>query len=189
MNHNGKWMKPKATCLTEAQRCEIIAKLSRPNAPSKRAQGRDYEVSKGTIRKVWESWGERTATKSNLSRHLLNLKMLPNSKALKLYTTLSSTSTTNCFAPMFKHKLNKCMMNYDIRLRCFNDTLTNWQSMSSVQNSCILSKWLCMTHSNNKVWTLIYVQKTAHLTQDAYSNECVLKQEITVWHTNLITPT
>ena len=35
MKRNGKWMKPKATRLTEAQRCEINAKLSKPNAPSK----------------------------------------------------------------------------------------------------------------------------------------------------------
>ena len=48
---------------------------------------------------------------------LLNLKMLPTSKALKLYTTLSSTSTTNCFAPRFKRKLDKCMMNCDDHLR------------------------------------------------------------------------
>ena len=39
--------------------------------------------------------------KIQLSRHLMNLKVLPTSKTLKLYTTLSSTSTTNCFAPMF----------------------------------------------------------------------------------------
>jgi hypothetical protein len=52
MNHNGKRMKLEATCLTEAQQCEIIAKLSKPNAPSKHAQGREYEVSEGAIPKV-----------------------------------------------------------------------------------------------------------------------------------------
>ena len=40
-------------------------------------------------------------------------------------TLLSFTSTINCFAPMFKRKLNKCMMNCDYRLRCFNEVLTN----------------------------------------------------------------
>ena len=30
---------------------------------------------------------------------------------------LSLTLTTNCFAPMFKHKLDKCMMNCDDILR------------------------------------------------------------------------
>ena len=45
-------------------------------------------------------------TKSRLPRLLLNLKVLPISKALKLYTTMSSTSTTNCFARMFKWKLD-----------------------------------------------------------------------------------
>jgi hypothetical protein len=38
-----------------------------------------------------------------------------------LYITLSSTSTTSCLAPMFKRKLDKCMMNYDDRLRRFNE--------------------------------------------------------------------
>ena len=33
--------------------------------------------------------------KTNLSKHLLNLKVLSTSNALKLYTTLSSTSTTS----------------------------------------------------------------------------------------------
>jgi hypothetical protein len=36
--------------------------------------------------------------KTTLLRHLLNLKVLPTSKALKLYTPLSSTSTTDSFA-------------------------------------------------------------------------------------------
>lgn len=62
-------------------------------------------------------------TKSSLSRHLVNLKVLPTSKALKLYTSLSSTSKTNRFAPMFKQKLNICMMNYDDRLRPFQQNI------------------------------------------------------------------
>ena len=79
---------------------------------------------------VWSQWrshleslgesGEHTAPKSNLSRHLWKLEVLPTSKALKLYTTLSSTLTTNCFAPMFKQKLDICMMNRDDRLRRFS---------------------------------------------------------------------
>ena len=107
--------------------------------------------------------GERTATKSNLSRYLLNLKVRPTSNALKLYTTLSSTSTTYFFAPMFKGKLDRCIMNCDNRLRRFNETLTNWHLMSSIKSSCICNEWLCMTCSNNKVRTLIFVKKIAHL--------------------------
>ena len=38
---------------------------------------------------------------------------------------LTLTSTTNCFAPTFKRKLDKCMMNSEDRLRHFNETLTN----------------------------------------------------------------
>ena len=38
---------------------------------------------------------------------------------------LSLASMTNCFALMFKQKLDICMMNCDDRLRRFNETLTN----------------------------------------------------------------
>jgi hypothetical protein len=41
-------------CLNESQRCEIISKLNKTNPPSKRALAREYDVSEGTIRKVWE---------------------------------------------------------------------------------------------------------------------------------------
>jgi len=49
-------MKLEATCLTEAQKREIIAKLSKLNTPSKRALGQEYEVNEGAIRKVWDNW-------------------------------------------------------------------------------------------------------------------------------------
>ena len=52
---SGERMKPKAICLTEAQKYEIIAKLSKPNAPSKRALGQEYESSEGTIEKVLDT--------------------------------------------------------------------------------------------------------------------------------------
>ncbi len=38
----------------ESQRCEIIAKLSKTNAASKRAIACEYDVSEGTIRMVWD---------------------------------------------------------------------------------------------------------------------------------------
>jgi hypothetical protein len=40
--------------LNESQRCEIISKLSKTNPPSKCALAREYDVSEGAIRKVWE---------------------------------------------------------------------------------------------------------------------------------------
>jgi hypothetical protein len=46
--------KPNGKRFNESQRCEIIAKLSKTDAPSKRAIAREYDVSKGAIRKVWE---------------------------------------------------------------------------------------------------------------------------------------
>ena len=55
----------------------------------------------------------------------MNLKVLLTSKALKFYTALSSTSTTNCFALMFRRKLDMCMMNYNVHLSHFSETLTN----------------------------------------------------------------
>ena len=81
-----------------------------------------------TLMKLWKLFelkkNHLLMTKSSPSRYLLNLKVLPTSKALKLYTTLSSTSTTNCLALMFKRKVEKCMMNCDDCLRRFSETLT-----------------------------------------------------------------
>jgi hypothetical protein len=124
MNRNKKRMKFEATHLNEAQQCEIIAKLS------KWVLGPEYEINEGAIWKVWNNHVnilQRISCCESLLRYLLNLKVLLTSKALMLYTTLSSTSTTNCFAPMFKRKRsNICMMNYNDHLRCFNETLTKW---------------------------------------------------------------
>jgi DNA-binding transcriptional regulator YiaG len=47
-NSNGKR-------LNESQRCEIISKLSKTSSLSKRALAREYGVSEGAIRKVWEN--------------------------------------------------------------------------------------------------------------------------------------
>ena len=46
--------KPNGKRLNESQRCEIISKLSKTNPPGKRALAREYDVSEGAIRKVWE---------------------------------------------------------------------------------------------------------------------------------------
>ena len=120
-------------------------------------------------------------TKSNLSRHLLNLKVLPTSKALKLYITLSSTPTTNCFAPMFKRKLDKHMMKCDdYFLRRFNKSLTNWQWMFKCKKFMIQDKWLYMTCSNNKYMNHDFCQKNCALNWDAYLNGWILRHEIIV---------
>ena len=133
-NHNRKRMKPKITHLIEAQQCEIIAMLSKPNAPSKWATFYDANneeycvVMMRTLMKFWkrcELKNHLSMMKCSLSRHLMNLKVLPTAKALKLYTSLSSTSKTNCFAPMVKRKLDICMMNCNNCLRPFNKTFTN----------------------------------------------------------------
>jgi DNA-binding transcriptional regulator YhcF (GntR family) len=46
--------KPNGKRLNEHQRCEIISKLSKTNAPSKRALAQEYNVSEGAIQKVWD---------------------------------------------------------------------------------------------------------------------------------------
>ena len=128
INRNRILMIHDATHLTESQQCEIITKLSKLNALSKRVLGWEYEANEGANWKIWDN-RENTLQQiiccESLLRHLLNLKLLPTSKALKLYTSLSSTSRTNCFAPMFKRKLDRCTMNCDDHLRCFSETLTN----------------------------------------------------------------
>ena len=46
-------MPGKVKRLNEAQRLEIISKLSQPNCSSKRSIARQYEVSEIAIKKVW----------------------------------------------------------------------------------------------------------------------------------------
>ena len=59
------FVKLEVSCLTKAQRCEIIPKLTKPNMTSKRKLGQECEANEGVIQN------------SSLSRHLLNLKVLP----------------------------------------------------------------------------------------------------------------
>jgi hypothetical protein len=46
--------KPNGKHLNETQRCKIIAKLSKTDAPSTKAIAREYDVNEGAIRKVWD---------------------------------------------------------------------------------------------------------------------------------------
>ena len=108
----------------------------------------------------------------------VNLKVLPISKVMKLYTTLSSSSTINCFASMFKRKLVIFMMNCDDRLRRFNETLTNWHSMSIVKNECA---WHVQTMSMNPN----FCEQYCTLNWDVYLNGCILKWEIIWSSTNI----
>jgi transposase len=60
--------KPNGKRLNESQRCEVIAKLSKTDAANKKAIAREYDVSEGAIRKVWdkrEQILERFALMSN----------------------------------------------------------------------------------------------------------------------------
>ena len=57
--------KPNGKRLNESQRCEIIEKLSKTDAHSKRVIAREYDVSEGAIKKVWDKW-EQTLERSAL---------------------------------------------------------------------------------------------------------------------------
>jgi len=46
--------KPNEKHFNESQRCEIVVKLSKTDAPSKRAIAREYDVTEGAIKKVWD---------------------------------------------------------------------------------------------------------------------------------------
>jgi hypothetical protein len=60
--------KPNEKRLNESQRCKIIAKLSKTDAPSKRAIVRKYDVSEGAIKKVWDKL-EQILERSALLSH------------------------------------------------------------------------------------------------------------------------
>jgi hypothetical protein len=47
--------KPNGKRFNEHQHCEIISKLSKTNAPSKRALAQEYNISEGAISKVWDN--------------------------------------------------------------------------------------------------------------------------------------
>jgi hypothetical protein len=65
--------KPNGKRLNESQQCEIITKLNKTNAASKRAIAREYNVSEGAIRKVWdkrEQILERSALMSDETKEI-----------------------------------------------------------------------------------------------------------------------
>ena len=155
MNRNGKQMKQEATHLTGAQRCEIIAKLSKPNVLSKRCWGGSMKSMKALSRK------SRTIRRTYYNEQrqclmLLNWKcFLPlicwpiyrdkrlSLRVLKLYITLSSTSTTNNFALTFKWKLDKMYC-----LRHLNRMLTIYLTLNANRKKLTLSCGLSQFHGH-----------------------------------------
>ena len=120
-------MKLEAIFLTEAQRCEIVAKLSKPNAPSKRALIREHEISEGAIWKVMKTM--RIEEEPPIDDEIQPIETFAESQSATDFkgfeALLSLTSTTTYFAPMFTWKLERCMMDRDDRFRCYSKTLTN----------------------------------------------------------------
>ena len=97
--------KPNGKRLNESQRCEIIAKLSKTDARSKRAIAREYDVSEGAIRKVWEKQEqilERFALMSDEAKEKNFDPLLVVSPSLK---TCFTSGLIACIMPifMFRH--------------------------------------------------------------------------------------
>ena len=104
MNRNGKRMKLKATRLTEAQRCEFIAKLSKPNVLSKRVLGWEDEVRDGAIWKITETMQmEEEPPIDDKIKPIETFVEFESATSFKGFKALPSlTSTTDCFASMFR---------------------------------------------------------------------------------------
>ena len=188
MNRNAKWIKPEATRLIEVQQCGIIAKLRKPNAPSKRVLGPEHEVSAGTIRIVWD------IRETVLQRIICCESVSIICWIWKCYWLQRLwSSTQHCPRHRQPITLLQCSnrsyktyvwWNRDDRLRRFNETLTNWHWMSSVKKSCICGKWPYTTFSNNKIWvTLTFVKKNCTLNRHAYLKGCTLELDNIVVNT------
>ena len=128
MNPNGKRMKLEATRLSETQRCQIIAKLSKPNALSKQVLGQEYEVNDGAIQEVMEM--TRIEEEPPIDDEIHPIETFVEFESAIHFkgfeALLSLTLAINSFAPMFKRKLDRCMMNCDDRLRRTSEMLTIW---------------------------------------------------------------
>ena len=132
-----------------------------------RALGREYEVGEGAIRKVWgnrENILRRNPVYWDI-RWIWTKCYVPTSKALKLsrYIALSSTSTTNCFALMFKRAevgqmYDELRWSFETFLRNVNKLTFNVKHKKSM-HSQQMTLLHCMTCSNNLVWALIFVEK------------------------------
>ncbi len=93
--------KPNGKHFNESQRCKIIAKLSKTNAPSKRAITREYNVNERAIRKVWGKWEqilEGSALMSDEAKKKTFNPLLVVSPNLK---TCFTSGLTTCVVPIF----------------------------------------------------------------------------------------
>ena len=142
-----------------------------------------------TLTKLWKrcEWKENNhllMTKFRLWKHLLHLKVLLTSKALELYTTPSSDRLL-CFVIQTEagHMYDELRRTFELFQLNFNKLTLNVKR----KTSCIRSKRLCMTWSNNKNMNPDFCPKNCALNQDAYLNGCVFKQEINVVHSMWMT--
>ena len=96
--------KERSKRLNESQRLDIIAKLSKPNPPSKRSVARVYEVSEGAIRKIWENREaiqQRCALMSQESKTQTFRASVPRFSEIedKLYVWIDSMRRANMPVP------------------------------------------------------------------------------------------
>ena len=120
------------------------------------------EVQRCEITSLWMS-------KSNLSRHLLNLNVLPTSKASTLYARTVLNQLLCSDVPMEAGQMYDRLRRSFVHLR----HSTHWHWLSNVKKSRVHGKWLiCMTCSNNKVWTQysfsFFVTQNCALHRDTY---------------------
>ena len=180
MNRNGKRMKLEATRLTVAQQCEIIAKLSKPNAPSKQALGREYEVSEGTIQKVWDN-RENILQKNPTCWEIC---WIWKCYWLQSFEALHNTVLNINNQLLWSDVQTEAGQMYDELRRwfeTFNKKLTNWHLMSSIKK--IMYSWQMTLHNVFKQENTNpnFYQKNYGLNRNAYLNGCILKREITAY--------
>ncbi len=104
-------MKHEANHLTNAHWCEIIAKLSKPNAPSKRVLERKYEVGEGAIQKVVETM--RIEEEPPIDDEIQPIETFVESKSAADFKGFET--------------LHNIVLNIDDQLLCSNGRMEVWQ--------------------------------------------------------------
>ncbi|KAI6650796.1 hypothetical protein LOD99_7855 [Oopsacas minuta] len=126
--------KGKGKRLNESQRSNVIAKFSEPTPPSKRSLAREYEVSKGAIRKVWknrEVIRKRSALLSEQTKTKSFEVLFVGFRTWKTCYTfgLMACAVLTClFHPLWpSQKQSKSLNSYRFRK---DDFKTSWQWLS-----------------------------------------------------------
>ena len=171
MNRSRIRMKLEATHLTEAQRCEIIAKLSQPNVPSKRALGAG----------VWSQWRCHPEIYENNAnwrttywwRNLTYRDICWIWKCYRFQRLWSSTVLDIDDQLLWSDVQTEAGHMYDELWWLFETLQQNVNKMTmNVKHKEIMHSQQMTMHDMFKqsyiyiyIYTLIFVQKIAHLTR------------------------